>query len=181
MGRKQLSVIIALIICIFLPHAALAELYGWIDENGVKHFSNVAPPEGVKSFRHKSEVQSKATDAGAPKNKGQQNPPSAPTPSSEDVSQKSGQEEVIPQDDYVTSDDDYIRRGGVNRHNKRKRHKLREERREDRKNDNLDKGENPQTNKYESGKGAKRDRHEDPVKKEPQLRKQQKRGLNPKR
>jgi hypothetical protein len=188
MGRKQLSVIVALIICIFLPHAALAELYGWIDENGVKHFSNVAPPEGVESFRHKSEVQSKATDANVQKNIEPRSQPSAPTPSSEDVSENSGQEDAIPQDDYVTSDDDYvtsdddyIRRGGVNRHKKRKRHERREERREDRRNDNLDKGEKPQTIKHESGKEAKQNRPEKPVKKQPQHRKQQKRGHNPKK
>jgi len=181
MGRKQLSVIVALIICIFLPHAALAELYGWIDENGVKHFSNIAPPEGVKSFRHKSEVQSKATDADVQKNIGQQNQPSAPTPSSEDVSVKSGQGDVIPQGDNVTSDDDYIRRGGVNRHEERKRHERRQERREDRKNDKLDRGEKDQTKKHESGKEAKQNRHEEPVKRDPQHRKQQKSGHNPKK
>ncbi len=181
MGRKQLSVIVALIICIFLPHAALAELYGWIDENGVKHFSNVAPPEGVESFRHKSEIQSKATDANVQKNIGQQNQPSAPTPSSEDVSVKSGQGDVIPQGDNVTSDDDYIRRGGVNRREKRKRHERREERREDRKNDKLDRGEKDQTKKHESGNQAKQDRPEKPVTGEPQHRKKQKSGNRPKK
>jgi len=178
MGRKQLSIIAALIICIFLPHAALAELYGWIDENGVKHFSNVSPPEGVESFRHKSEIQSKATDAGVQKNTGQQNQPSAPAPSGEGVSGKSDQGDGIPQEENVTSDDDYIRRGGVNRHQKRKRHERREERREDRKNDNLDGGEKDQTKIQESGKKTKQDRHEKPVNRKPQHRKQ---GHRPKK
>jgi uncharacterized protein DUF4124 len=114
-GEKQLSVIVALLICIFLPHAALAELYGWVDENGVKHFSNYPPPEGVKSFRHTLEIQSKATDADVRKNIRQQNQHSALTPSDKDVSGKSGQGDGTPQDDNVTSDNvasdvDWIRR-----------------------------------------------------------------------
>ena len=138
MGKKQLSVIVALLICIFLPHAALAELYGWIDENGVKHFSNYPPPEGVKSFRHTLEIQSKATDADVQKNIRQQNQHSAPTPSDKDVSGKSG--DGTPQDDNVTLDEDRSRRRAYKRREKLKQHEHREERRKERVNKNLDRG-----------------------------------------
>lgn len=140
MGKKQLSVIVALLICIFLPHAALAELYGWIDENGVKHFSNYPPPEGVKSFRHKSEIQSKATDADVQKNIRQQNQHSAQTPSDVDVSEKLG--DGTPQDDNVTSDEDRSRRRAYKRREKLKQHEHREEWREERVNENMDRGKN---------------------------------------
>ena len=56
MGRKQLSVLVALIICIFSPQAALAEVYGWIDENGVKHYSNEPPPPGTTVVKKKTEI-----------------------------------------------------------------------------------------------------------------------------
>ena len=186
MGKKQLSVIVALLICIFLPHAVLAELYGWIDENGVKHFSNYPPPEGVKSFRHTLEIQSKATDADVQKNIRQQNQHSAPTPSDKDVSGKSVQGDGIPQDDNVTSDNvtsdvDWIRRGAYKRHEKRKQHERREERREERANENLDRGENHKEEKQEPGKEVKQDRQEEPVKREAQYREPEKKKHRPKK
>jgi len=138
MGKKQLSVIVALLICIFLPHAALAELYGWIDENGVKHFSNYPPPEGVKSFRHTLEIQSKETDADVQKNIRQKKQHSAKTPSDEDVSEKSG--DGTPQDDNVTSDEDWSRRRAYKRREKLKQHEHREERRKEKVNENLNRG-----------------------------------------
>ena len=181
MGKKQLSLIVALLICIFLPCAALAELYGWIDENGVKHFSNYPPPEGVKSFRHTLEIQSKETDADVQKNIGQHNQHSAPTPSDEDVSGKSGQGDGTPKDDNVTSDVDRSRRRAYKQREKRKQHERREERREERVNENLDRGEKHKEEKQEPGKEVKQDRQEEPVKREPQYSKPEKKKHRPKK
>jgi hypothetical protein len=37
-----------LLFLILLAHPATADLYQWTDENGVRHFSNVPPPDGVE-------------------------------------------------------------------------------------------------------------------------------------
>ena len=46
------------ILTLFLAIApiSLANVYTWTDENGVKHYSNVAPPESVKDVRKDHEI-----------------------------------------------------------------------------------------------------------------------------
>jgi hypothetical protein len=46
----------SLILFLLLPSLEFGEIYGWIDENGVKHFSNDPPPEGTKAFIQTREV-----------------------------------------------------------------------------------------------------------------------------
>jgi hypothetical protein len=45
-------------IFLLLPAATFGEIYGWVDENGVKHYSNEPPPEGVKAFSQTAETKS---------------------------------------------------------------------------------------------------------------------------
>jgi hypothetical protein len=53
---KKLSLLAALLMFFFMPHLTSAEIYSWIDENGVKHFSNEPPPEGVKILNQTKEI-----------------------------------------------------------------------------------------------------------------------------
>ena len=54
---NQLMRCIAMVLVfIIVPHLASAEIYGWIDKNGVKHFSNVPPPDGSRIFTQQPEV-----------------------------------------------------------------------------------------------------------------------------
>ena len=45
------------VILLLLPCVVFGEIYGWVDENGVKHYSNDPPPEGVKAFTQTAEIQ----------------------------------------------------------------------------------------------------------------------------
>ena len=54
---KTGSLLAGLVILLLLPCAVLGEIYGWVDENGVKHYSNDPPPEGVKAFTQTAEIQ----------------------------------------------------------------------------------------------------------------------------
>jgi len=38
-----------LLLCVFLAGAAHAQVYRWVDEKGTVHYSNAAPPAGIKS------------------------------------------------------------------------------------------------------------------------------------
>ncbi len=53
---KQLSFISSLILFLLLPSLAFGEIYGWIDENGVKHFSNDPPPGGTTAVIQTREI-----------------------------------------------------------------------------------------------------------------------------
>lgn len=44
------AMLVALVIFLALP--VRADVYTWTDANGVKHYSNEAPPEGQKTTRH---------------------------------------------------------------------------------------------------------------------------------
>ena len=45
-----------LLLLLFLAHPATADLYHWTDENGVRHFSNTPPPEGVDKTIWQEEI-----------------------------------------------------------------------------------------------------------------------------
>ncbi len=47
---------IVFVIIIALPSLACADLYQWIDENGVKHYANSPPPANTGSVRQMEEV-----------------------------------------------------------------------------------------------------------------------------
>ena len=51
---SRLAVLAAVLL---LPCAAMGEIYGWVDENGVKHYSNNPPPEGIEVFTQTAEIQ----------------------------------------------------------------------------------------------------------------------------
>lgn len=44
------------LVSVLLPCAAFGEIYGWVDENGVKHYSNDPPPEGGTVFSQDIEI-----------------------------------------------------------------------------------------------------------------------------
>ena len=39
-----------------LPYVSFGQIYEWMDENGVKHFSNEPPPEGIEEFSQTDEI-----------------------------------------------------------------------------------------------------------------------------
>ena len=45
------------VVVLAVPVLCAAQVYQWTDENGVKHFSNEPPPEGVQVDQVKSEIQ----------------------------------------------------------------------------------------------------------------------------
>jgi hypothetical protein len=60
---KKLSLLAALLTFFFFPQLTFGEIYSWIDENGVKHFSNEPPLEGVKILNQTKEIKTdKAKD-----------------------------------------------------------------------------------------------------------------------
>jgi hypothetical protein len=59
--------IIYMLISAFLVCPAYADLYKWVDENGVTHFSNTAPPKSsdqveIESEIHSVDVENQATN-----------------------------------------------------------------------------------------------------------------------
>jgi hypothetical protein len=44
---KKLSLIIAFLLIFLCPPAMSEQVHTWLDENGVKHFTNDPPPEGA--------------------------------------------------------------------------------------------------------------------------------------
>ncbi len=60
---KQLLILLLVALGVFMPLVAGAEMYQWVDEKGVKHFSNSPPPEGVTADRTRDEIKyDKAAD-----------------------------------------------------------------------------------------------------------------------
>ena len=57
MNRKLLG---ALVVFLFLASPLRAQVYQWVDEKGVKHYSNTPPPQGVTEVREYNEVKSQA-------------------------------------------------------------------------------------------------------------------------
>ena len=53
---KQVSIIAVLLLVLFYPFVASGEMYSWIDENGVKHYSNEPPPPGTTVVKKKTEI-----------------------------------------------------------------------------------------------------------------------------
>ena len=53
------SLILSAVFSIFLllPCTTSGEIYGWVDGNGIKHYSNDPPPEGIKAFTQTDEIQ----------------------------------------------------------------------------------------------------------------------------
>ena len=57
------AILLAIISLYFFALPAVAEIYSWIDENGVKHFSTTPPPNGVEAFNKTEEIpHDEATD-----------------------------------------------------------------------------------------------------------------------
>lgn len=56
--RRFLAVIlIAAVIGVFTAALQAREVYIWTDENGIKHYSNIAPSEATDEFRQKEEIE----------------------------------------------------------------------------------------------------------------------------
>ncbi len=53
---KTQSLLVVLLFVLLLPCMAFGEIYGWVDENGVKHYSNYPPPDGVKIISQDTEI-----------------------------------------------------------------------------------------------------------------------------
>ena len=55
---RKLSGVLAILLITAWP--LQAQVYQWVDENGVKHYSNSSPPEGATDIREYQEVKSEA-------------------------------------------------------------------------------------------------------------------------
>ena len=53
---NYLKVAACLILLLILAPRSLAQVYTWTDENGVKHYSNVAPPDAAVELRKDEEI-----------------------------------------------------------------------------------------------------------------------------
>ena len=53
---KQVSIIAVLLLVLFYPFVASGEMYSWIDENGVKHYSNEPPPPSTTAVEKETEI-----------------------------------------------------------------------------------------------------------------------------
>ena len=53
---KQVSIIAVLLLVLFYPFVASGEMYSWIDENGVKHYSNEPPPPRTTAVEKETEI-----------------------------------------------------------------------------------------------------------------------------
>lgn len=55
MKKLKKSFLYLILITFILPLAAHSKMYMWTDENGIKHYSNKAPPEGIKNIQKSNE------------------------------------------------------------------------------------------------------------------------------
>jgi len=53
---KQVSITAVLLLVLFYPFVASGEMYSWIDENGVKHYSNEPPPPSTTAVEKETEI-----------------------------------------------------------------------------------------------------------------------------
>ncbi|MFC1515189.1 DUF4124 domain-containing protein [Thermodesulfobacteriota bacterium] len=53
---KHLSIIVVLLLIFSCPFALSGEIYTWIDENGVKHFTSEPPPPGATIVKEDAEI-----------------------------------------------------------------------------------------------------------------------------
>ncbi len=53
--KKEILLASILLITILFRFEAIAELYVWTDEKGVKHYSNTVPGQGAKNVSRKAE------------------------------------------------------------------------------------------------------------------------------
>ncbi len=58
------KVFVALLLLFSLAPPSLAKVYTWTDEKGVKHFSNVAPPDSAKDLRDAEEIPAEPAGSG---------------------------------------------------------------------------------------------------------------------
>jgi hypothetical protein len=81
---NYLKVAACLILVLSLAPQSLAQVYTWTDEKGVKHYSNVAPPDAATELRKDDEIPSE---------------PSASSPASDPVESDEPPEQSPPQTD----------------------------------------------------------------------------------
>ena len=74
--------------CLVIASAAPAQVYQWVDEDGVKHFSNTPPPEGASDVRQYEEEKSSAAPESA------QQPQAETPPADQPVVETEGEESV---------------------------------------------------------------------------------------
>ena len=58
---KICSLVVGFLMLLALPCASFAQIYEWVDEKGVKHYSNDPPPDGVEVFSQSDEIQTDET------------------------------------------------------------------------------------------------------------------------
>ena len=54
---KICSLGLGFLMLLALPCVTLGQIYEWVDEKGVKHYSNEPPPDGVEVFSQSDEIQ----------------------------------------------------------------------------------------------------------------------------
>ncbi len=55
---KRLRYLLLVVLGVLLPLVAGAEMYQWVDDKGVRHYTNSPPPEGVSADRSWGEIKS---------------------------------------------------------------------------------------------------------------------------
>lgn len=79
----KLSAVLSILL--LLPCATFGQIYEWMDESGVKHYSNDPPPDGVKAFTQADEIKTDEAQLQKQEESGRQDleEPEEQTPESE--------------------------------------------------------------------------------------------------
>ena len=99
---------VCLIVLLF-PCGSFGEIYGWVDENGVKHYSNYPPPDGVKVISQDAEIRTEVAPVAnelesdqADAEKSEEQPPTEEAP----AEQAAGTDEQPTAPDTVVTEDE---------------------------------------------------------------------------
>lgn len=80
---KLLAVFIALVVVVGYAPARLAKVYIWTDENGVKHYSNVAPDESADEVKKDDEIKTGPSATEKPRSANEDERPKLDAPAAE--------------------------------------------------------------------------------------------------
>ena len=104
--------LILLLVCGFCVSPEAGEVYEWLDKDGVKHFTDEAPPPGATILNEEKEITSPDTvDKNDTKKKSE-------APKKEIQPQDTAKSQAAPavSSDYVDTDENYIDNPGLRRH-----------------------------------------------------------------
>lgn len=90
---KSMLICLVMVGLFFVPCALAGQVYEWIDENGVKHFTNEPPPPGARIVEQEKEIpfdaekdrQRKESDKQYLQQKQQEQPKAATSPPADDA------------------------------------------------------------------------------------------------